>query len=148
MLLAGVHALRPSQISALTLDTADPRAGILLIGGRARRLDQLTCEQLRAWLEARRARWPATANPYLLVNLATAAGVRPVSRSYIQDVARRAGITAQELRADRLLDEAQASGGDPIQLTHLFGISDPTAIRYCADTSAGTGPPAHSRMPG
>ena len=46
---------------------------------------------------------------------------------------RRLGITAQDLRADRLLAEAQASGGDPLQLTHLFGISDPTAIRYCAE---------------
>ena len=29
--------------------------------------------------------------------------------------------------------EAQASGGDPLRLTHLFGISDPAAIRYCAE---------------
>lgn len=43
------------------------------------------------------------------------------------------GITAQDLRADRLLAEAQASGGDPLQLTHLFGVSDPIAIRYCAE---------------
>jgi hypothetical protein len=54
---------------------------------------------------------------------------------------RRAGITAAELRADRLLNEAIASGGDPLQLTHLFGISDPTAIRYCTET----GPPGQDR---
>ena len=42
MLLAGVHALRPADIRALTLDDADPAAGTLLAGGRARRLDQLT----------------------------------------------------------------------------------------------------------
>jgi hypothetical protein len=47
-----------------------------------------------------------------------------------QTAVRQAGITAAELRADRLLDEAQATGGDPLQLTHLFEISDPTAIRY------------------
>lgn len=46
---------------------------------------------------------------------------------------RRAGITAQDLRADRLHDEAQASGGDPLRLAHLFWISDPTAIRYCSE---------------
>ncbi len=34
---------------------------------------------------------------------------------------------------DRLLGQAEASGSDPLQLTHLFGISDPTAIRYCAE---------------
>jgi len=47
---------------------------------------------------------------------------------------RRAGITAQDLRADRLLAEAYATGGDPLRLTGLCGISDPTAIRYCAET--------------
>ncbi len=47
---------------------------------------------------------------------------------------RPAGITATDLRADRLLGEAHASSGDPLQLTRLFGISDPTAIRYCAET--------------
>jgi hypothetical protein len=53
-------------------------------------------------------------------------GLRPVSRGYVQDTGRRAGITAADLRADWLLSEAHASSGDPLQLTHLFGISDPT----------------------
>jgi hypothetical protein len=53
---------------------------------------------------------------------------------YVLAAVRRVGITAQDLRADRLHDEAQASGGDPLRLTHLFGISDPTAIRYCAES--------------
>ncbi len=35
---------------------------------------------------------------------------------------------------NRFLSEAHASGGDPLRLTHLFGISDPTAIRYCAES--------------
>ncbi len=47
---------------------------------------------------------------------------------------RRAGISVRDLRADRLLGEAYATGGDPLRLTRLFGISDPTAIRYCAET--------------
>ncbi len=133
VLLAGVHALRPSDICALTLDDADPAAGMLLVGGRVRPLDRLTAENLRAWLQARHARWPATANPHLLINQSTGGGLDPVGRSYIHAAVRRLGITAQELRADRLLTEAKASGGDPLQLTHLFGISDPTAIRYCAE---------------
>jgi hypothetical protein len=51
-----------------------------------------------------------------------------------------AGITAQRLRADRLHAEAQANGGDPLQLTHLFGVSDQAAIRYCAEL----GPPGQA----
>ena len=133
VLLAGVHALRPADICALTLDDADPAAGMLLVGGRVRPLDRLTAGHLRAWLQARQARWPATANPYLLINQSTGGGTCPVRRSYIQATLRKVEITAQELRADRLLAEAQASGGDPLRLAHLFGISDPTAIRYCAE---------------
>lgn len=63
MLLAGVHALRPSQICALALDAAGPGAATLLISGQARPLDQLTVQHLRAWLHTRHARWPATATP-------------------------------------------------------------------------------------
>ncbi|HEY7882679.1 MAG TPA: hypothetical protein VID31_17635, partial [Streptosporangiaceae bacterium] len=137
VLLAGVHALRPSDIRVLMLDDTDPAAGTLFLAGRARPLDQLTAGQLRAWLQARRARWPATANPHLLINRSTAGGLKPVSRGYIQATARRLGITAQYLRAERLLGQAQASGGDPLQLTRLFGISDPTAIRYCAEIGPG-----------
>jgi hypothetical protein len=133
VLLAGVHALRPSQIRGLTLDAIGPAADSLLIGGRTRLLDRLTADHLRAWLHARRTRWPTTANPHLLINRSTAGGITSVSRSYIQGPLRRAGITAQQLRADRLLAEAHASDGDSLRLTHLFGISDPTAIRYCAE---------------
>ena len=135
VLLAAVHALRPSDIRALTLDNADPAAGTLRLGGRIRPLDRLTAEHLRAWLQARQARWPATANPHLLINQSTAGGTGPVHRGYIQTAVRRAGITARDLRAARLHDEALASGGDPLRLAHLFGISDPAAIRYCAEIS-------------
>jgi integrase len=139
VLLAGVHALRPSQICALTLDAVGPAADTLRTGGRTRPLDRLTADHLRAWLQARHARWPVTANPHLLINRSTAGGIKPVGRSYVQSTMRRAGITAAGLRADRLLDEAQATGGDPLRLARLFGISDPTAIRYCAET----GPPGY-----
>lgn len=58
VLLAGVHALRPSDICALRLDDVDPAAGTLLVSGHARPLDRLTAEHLRGWLQARRTRWP------------------------------------------------------------------------------------------
>ena len=146
VLLAGVHALRPADICALTLEDADPAVGTLVAGGRARPLDRLTAGHLRAWLQARHARWPATANPHLLINRSTAGGLEPVHRGYIHTAVRGLGITAQDLRADRLLGQAQASGGDPLQLTHLFGISDPTAIRYCAELDQVTA--THASTPG
>ena len=133
VLLAGVHALRPSDICALTLDDVDLAAGTLLASGRVRPLDRLTAGQLRAWLQARRARWPATANPHLLINRSTGGGLEPVNRGHIHAAVRGLGITAQDLRADRFHDEAEASGGDPLRLAHLFGISDGAAIRYCTE---------------
>jgi len=79
--LAGVHALRPRDTCALALADADhPAAGTVLAGGRVWPLDRLTAGHLRAWLQARHARWPATANPHLLINRSTGGGVRPVSR--------------------------------------------------------------------
>src|SRR5689334_5589938 len=45
---AGVHALRPSDVRVLMLDDTDPGAGTLFAGGRARPLDQLTAQHLRA----------------------------------------------------------------------------------------------------
>ena len=140
VLLAGVHALRPAGICALTLDDVNLAAGTLIAGGRVRPLDRLTAGQLRAWLQARHARWPATANPHLLINLSTAGGLEPVNRGYIHAAVHGLGITAQDLRADRLHDEAQASGGDPLRLAHLFGLSDGAAIRYCAELEQITTP--------
>ncbi len=46
---------------------------------------------------------------------------------------RRVGITAADLRADRLLGEAQANCGGSVQLAKLVGISDPTRHRSCAE---------------
>ncbi len=92
-------------------------------GKRGRLLDQLTAEHLR--LQTRHARWPATANPHLLISQSTAGSLNPVSRSYVQATARQAGITIAGLRADRLLAEGHACGSDPLRLTHLFGISEP-----------------------
>jgi hypothetical protein len=83
-----------------------------------------------------RAAPPALArhrHPYLLVSQHTAGGLRPVTRGFVQAALQRVGTTAHQLRVDRLLAEVDATGGDPLTLTRLFGISDPTAIRYCAE---------------
>jgi hypothetical protein len=139
VLLAGVHALRPHQIRVLALEDVDLAAGTLRVAGRPRRLDALTRQALGGWLELRRVRWPASANSYLLVNQSTAGGRTPVTRGYLQAVFGRLGVTAEDLRVDRLLAEVQDSGGDPLTLSLLFGLSDPTAIRYCLELD----PPSH-----
>jgi integrase len=51
-------------------------------------------------------------------------------------LARRRITIAERLRIDRQLDEALATGGDPLHLALVFGISEDTAIRYAADARA------------
>jgi hypothetical protein len=40
------------------------------------------------------------------------------------------GVGLERLRVDRQLDEALATGPDPLHLAEMFGIGDVTAIRY------------------
>ena len=130
--LAGVHAARSSTICAMLLSDADPGSGRLLLGGRPRPLDDLTARLLRAWLEARRARWPGTANPHLLINAQTALGTGPASRTWATTALRGHAATIEALRVDRQLEEALATGADPLHLAATFGLDPGTAVRYAS----------------
>jgi hypothetical protein len=132
MALAGVHAARSSAICALLLSDADPGSGRLLLGGRPRPLDDLTARLLRTWLETRRARWPGTANPHLLINAQTALGTGPASRTWVNSALRGHAATIEALRADRQLEEALATGADPLHLAATFGLDPGTAVRYAS----------------
>ena len=130
--LAGVHAARSSTICAMLLSDADPGSGRLLLGGQPRPLDDLTARLLRAWLEARRARWPGTANPHLLINAQTALGTGPASRTWASSALRGHAATIEALRVDRQLEEALATGADPLHLAATFGLDPGTAVRYAS----------------
>jgi hypothetical protein len=94
-----------------------------------------------AWSRVARSRWAARANPSSsqvgslawLGQRAPSRGCTPVTRGWVQEVFQRLGVTAQDLRVDRLLAEVQATRGDPLKLSRLFGITDTTAIRYCLE---------------
>ncbi len=153
--LAAIHAARTSTICSLPLADADPSSGRLLVNGRPRPMDDLTARLLRAWLEDRRARWPGTANPHLLINAQTALGTTPVSRIWVTTTLRGHAATIEALRVDRQLEEALASGADPLHLAATFGIDPGTAVRYAssarqllqsaAEQHAPTGFPANPR---
>lgn len=130
--LAGIHAARTSTICSLLLSDADPASRSLTVNGRERPLDDLTAALLQSWLEDRRARWPRTANPHLIINTRTALGTAPVSRIWASTAQRGHAATLEALRADRQLDEALASGADPLHLAATFGIDPVTAVRYAS----------------
>lgn len=132
VLLAGIHALRRGQIIALETDDVDLDAATILVDGRRRPLGSLVAEHVVDWLRMRRDRWPASANPHLLITYKSAYGLGPVSTSYIIGIFADLPTTAAGLRADRLLAEAQAHR-DPLLLARLFGLSAETAVRYCAE---------------
>ena len=84
--LAAVHAARPGQIRALQLSDVDLGNRRLIIAGQARPLDDLTRKVLEDWLAYRRQRWPNTANPHLLISVATAPGTGPVSHAWVRSL--------------------------------------------------------------
>lgn len=151
--LSAVHGARPGQIRALRLTDVDLAGGRLTIAGVHRPLDDLTRTVLVHWLDHRHDRWPRTANPHLLVSKESALGLGPVSHVYVTDL-RRAGLTFEQLRIDRRLEEALATGGDPALFLAVFGGSQATAIRYAANARSllqpphETAPTAPHRTPG
>jgi len=142
--IAAIYGVRPAATRALRLDDVDLGNRRLLIAGADRPIDDLTYHALLAWLEYRRARWPDTANPHLLINQVTATGITPVSSSWTCRALR--GYTSLEkLRADRQLEEALASGGDPLPScsgsTPAPRSATPTPPANCSPRRPKTTPP-------
>ncbi|MFD8354925.1 hypothetical protein ACFV1X_39170 [Streptomyces coelicoflavus] len=118
-------ALTSGQLRGL--NTTDLRDGRLFLPNRTVLLAEPVRTRVAAYLDYRNHRWPRTANPHLFVSQTTGCGVEPVSSVWINDVL---GMSARRLREDRLLHEAEATGGDPRRICDLFGLSVGAALRY------------------
>jgi hypothetical protein len=156
--LAAVHAARPQAIRELHLADIDIGNRRLVITGHPRPLDDLTRHLLLAWLAHRSRRWPATANPHLIINQQTAMTTRPVSENWLTSTCRGLTATLERLHADRQLEEALTCGADPLHLAAVFGLDDTTAIRYATiarqllntpaeDTPSGPSEPKGQNLP-
>ncbi|MGI5138400.1 MULTISPECIES: hypothetical protein [unclassified Streptomyces] len=128
--LSAVRAARPGDIRRLQLDDVDLGDRRVTIAGHVRRLDDLSLKVIKEYLVHRRARWPSTANPHLLVSKRTVYDTRPVTSYYINNLFRGHKATLDRLRVDRWLEEALNRGPDPLHLAAVFGISTASAIRY------------------
>jgi site-specific recombinase XerD len=135
--MIAVHALAPTTVRILHLDQVDLTRGQLILGTGVRcrtvPLDAFTHHVLGEWLCERRRRWPRTDNPHLLVSAQTVADPRnpPISEMHLWRVLGNVGVTATQLRTDRVLDEARHTA-DPVHLMRLFGLSATTAMNYVA----------------
>lgn len=132
--LAAVHALTVTQIRHAHIYDLDLAAGRLNLRSWARPmviLDELTLTVAAAWLGDRARRWPKSANRRLLISSQTAADTehRPITTVHVHQLLQRLGVSATQLRMDRILHEARVTA-DPVHLVRLFGISITTAMNY------------------
>ena len=130
--LAAVHAARPGAIRELTLEDIDLPRRRISIAGHQQPLGELTRNALLAWLDHRRATWPDTASRHVLITRKSALGTGPVSASYLADYLGRhqRGISLEHIRRDRILQEALATGADPLHLSLVFDIDHTNAMAY------------------
>jgi hypothetical protein len=135
--LLAFHAVRIYQACRIRL--TDIRDGRLHIGDQVIPLAAPVRQRVTAWLDYRGRTWPESANPYLLLHPRNAGTLRPVTPWWIRH---QLPIAGQHIRQDRILAEADATGGDVRALCDLFGISIASAYRYSANasTSYGAGP--------
>ena len=102
------------------------------VGGRRRRLGDLSYRALRLWLDHRRVTWPHTSNPHLLVTSISANDHSTVSAPWLCNLFRDLPAAPNQLRQDRILEEARATGADPLHLAAMFDFAADTGLRYAS----------------
>ena len=118
------------------------------LAGHWQPLGDLTHNALLAWLLYRRATWPGTANRHVLLSRISALGTGPVSADYLGKHQPR-GISLERIRRDRILQEALATGADPLHLALVFSINHTNAMA-CANAARnllGSSPDETPRWP-
>ncbi|MDH6129258.1 hypothetical protein [Kitasatospora sp. GP82] len=128
--LAGVHALPARRIRALQLDEVDLAGRRLDPDGFDRPLDDYTAEAIADYLAYRRRRWPNSTNPHLLTSRNTATTTTAVGTFWLDRLVKRLPVGLDPLRQDRILEEAAATGADPLHLAHVFALSARASLRY------------------
>ncbi|MFI8235003.1 hypothetical protein ACIGDI_40050 [Streptomyces sp. NPDC085900] len=132
--LAAVHAVPGRDMRMiLTADVDLARGTVEIRRGLLRHtlyLEEFTHRLAAEWLTYRHHRWPGSTNPHLLVSQKSALDPdQPaISIGALRGVLPK-GMTLDDLRQDRILDEA-FEGADPLRLMRLFGITERTAMRY------------------
>ncbi|MEZ5098033.1 MAG: hypothetical protein R2731_19305 [Nocardioides sp.] len=125
--LIAFHGIRLGHLQRLKLtDIVDGR---ISIDGRTFPLAAPVRERLAAWLDYRAQRWPNTTNDYLFVNKRSVYRDCPVGTRWFR-LAIGPGLTPRQLREDRILSEAHATGGDVRAISDLFGLSISASSRY------------------
>ncbi|MEV7043698.1 hypothetical protein [Amycolatopsis sp. NPDC051061] len=139
--LIGVHALQPNQVRRLSLEHLDLPNRWLRTGDVDRAIDPFTASAILDCLAHRHDRWPHTSNPHLLLTRRTAHEQGPVSEYWLAGLFRGLPVTLRQLREDRILEEARATGGDPLHIASMFGLGAQTGLRYASAVHPGLADP-------
>lgn len=114
--LVAFHGLRAGQLQRLQL--TDVRDGRLHVEGRVIVLAEPVRERLHAYLDMRQLRWPDTADPHLFLTRHTGRRTEECSKRWSW-LTIGPDLSTAAIRADRILHEAHASGGDVRRLADL-----------------------------
>lgn len=125
-----IHAARPTALRELLVDDAGLADRRITIGGHPRRLDDAAAQVITQYLRYRHRRWPYTNNPHPITNEHTAQNEKPASPHRLSDQFRETGVTLNQIRMHRQLEEALTHGPYALHLAAVFGISQRAAIRY------------------
>lgn len=143
--LSGVHALPARQIRAMLLEQVDLPGRRLDPEGLNRPLDDYTAEAIGEYLAYRHHRWPNSTNPHLLVSRNTATTTTAVGTFWMDRLVKDLPVGVDRLRQDRILEEALASGADPLHLAHVFSLGARTSLRYT--TAVAVSAAEHESLP-
>ncbi|KAB2588675.1 hypothetical protein F5983_30895 [Streptomyces arboris] len=135
LVLAAVHAVPVHELRTILTCDLDLARGTLVICRGLRwhtlHLEELTHQIAADWLDYRHRRWPASANPRLIVSQRSALDPDhpAVGKTLLRDNVPQGLTLVGRLRQDRILTEA-AETADPLRLMRLFGITEKTAMHY------------------
>ncbi|MFF5030331.1 hypothetical protein ACFY2J_39890 [Streptomyces collinus] len=134
--LSGVHALPAHQIRTMLLEQVDLAGRRLDPECLNRPLDDYTAEAITNYLDYRHRRWPKSTNPHLLISRNTATTTAAVGTFWMDKLVKPLPVGLDRLRQDRILEEALASGADPLHLAHVFSLGAKASLRYAAAVTA------------
>ncbi|MCQ6246136.1 hypothetical protein [Streptomyces malaysiensis] len=128
--LSGIHALSAHQIRTMLLEQVNLAGRHLDPECLNRPLDEYTAAAITNYLDYRHRRWPNSTNPHLLISRNTATTTAAVGTFWMDKLVKPLPVGLDRLRQDRILEEALASGADPLHLAHVFSLGAKTSLRY------------------